>query len=230
VRDGLAAESFAYSMLLAGPEFARWRAARPVGAPAAEPSPVVRATRDGDLLDVVLSRPHRRNAFDRQVRDELVEALDLALLDPSVHVRLRGDGPSFCSGGDLDEFGTAQDVAGAHLVRLERSAGLRLATLASRTTAVLHGACIGAGIELPSFAGRVVARSDVRIQLPELALGLIPGAGGTVSVPRRVGRWRTAELALSGRVLGAADALAWGLVDAVLGPDDGKGLFVQRNV
>ena len=72
---------------------------------------------------------------------------------------------------------------------------------------------MGAGIELPAFARRVVAAEDAFFQLPELSLGLIPGAGGTVSIPRRIGRQRTARLALSGERLDAATALEWGLVD-----------------
>jgi enoyl-CoA hydratase/carnithine racemase len=79
----------------------------------------------------------------------------------------------------------------------------------------LHGACVGAGIELPAYAHRVVAAPDTRILLPEVAMGLIPGAGGTVSIPRRIGRWRTLFLALSGDAVDAATALSWGLVDAI---------------
>ncbi len=87
--------------------------------------------------------------------------------------------------------------------------------MSGRVTAHLHGACIGAGIELPAFVGRVVADPDSRIQLPEIALGLIPGAGGTVSLPRRIGRQRTAWLGLTGARIDAPTALAWGLVDEV---------------
>jgi enoyl-CoA hydratase/carnithine racemase len=79
----------------------------------------------------------------------------------------------------------------------------------------VHGACVGAGIELPAFARRVVARSDAFFQLPEVAMGLVPGAGGTVSIPRRVGRQRAAYLCLSAVRLDAETALAWGLVDEI---------------
>jgi enoyl-CoA hydratase/carnithine racemase len=77
----------------------------------------------------------------------------------------------------------------------------------------LQGACVGAGVELPAFAAQVSASEDAFFQLPELAMGLVPGAGGTVSLPRRIGRQRTAWLALSGQRLDAETALAWGLVD-----------------
>jgi enoyl-CoA hydratase/carnithine racemase len=75
---------------------------------------------------------------------------------------------------------------------------------------------VGAGIELAACAGHVVATADTRIGLPEVAMGLIPGAGGTVSLPARIGRHRTAWLALTGRTLDAPTAHAWGLVDALL--------------
>jgi enoyl-CoA hydratase/carnithine racemase len=77
----------------------------------------------------------------------------------------------------------------------------------------LHGACVGSGIELPAFAGRVLAAPDTTIALPEVGLGLLPGAGGTVSLPRRIGRHRTALLALARPSIDASTALAWGLVD-----------------
>ena len=136
--------------------------------------------------------------------------------DASVErVVLDGAGPSFCSGGDLAEFGTLPDPATAHLVRLTRSPARLLAELGPRLEVRLHGACIGAGIEMAAFAGRVIAHIDAVISLPEVGLGLIPGAGGTVSLPRRIGRHRTAELALGGGPIDAPTAQKWGLVDAI---------------
>ena len=88
--------------------------------------------------------------------------------------------------------------------------------LSDRLEASIHGPCIGAGIELPAFAGRVVAAQETTFRLPELAMGLIPGAGGTVSIPRRIGIHRTLYLALTGDVLDADTALAWGLVDELM--------------
>jgi len=156
-----------------------------------------------------------RNAYDAAMRDELVQALSLALMDPSIErVVLRGNGPSFCSGGDLRDFGTSDDLVRAHAIRVARHPGVLLHQLADRTEVHVHGACVGAGVELPAFGGRVVASPDAWFRLPELAMGLIPGAGGTVSLPRRIGVGRTLLLALSGIDLRAQDALRWGLVDA----------------
>jgi enoyl-CoA hydratase/carnithine racemase len=215
--DGLQLESAVYGTLQAGPEFAAWRSGRPVRAPRPEAGPAVDVRRNGARLDLVLNRPAVRNALDARMRDELVAGLAIAAGDPTIaEVHLRGAGPAFCAGGDLDEFGSRPDVATAHLVRMVRSPARALAAVAERVVAHLHGACFGSGIELPAFAGRVVARADTVIGLPEVRLGLIPGAGGTVSLPRRIGRHRTAWLALTGSTIDAATAQAWGLVDEVV--------------
>lgn len=217
VMDGLVAESSAYSVLQAGPEFAAWRAAHPVRHDRGDDEgPRVRVERVAGTLSLTLTRPSRLNALDARMRDELVEGLSLAAADPSVtRVELRGDGKAFCAGGDLDEFGTRSDPASAHLIRLERSVARALARLDQETVAYIHGATVGSGIELAAFADRVVAAPNTVIALPEIGLGLVPGAGGTVSLPRRVGRLRTAWLAFSGATLDAARALEWGLADEV---------------
>jgi enoyl-CoA hydratase/carnithine racemase len=158
-----------------------------------------------------------RNALNTDMRNMLVETFRLAALDPSIDaVTLRGAGPDYSAGGDLDEFGSFGDPASAHLVRLASSVGHSLAAVADIVTAELHGACFGSGIEIPAFAGRVVADQSARFALPELGLGLVPGAGGTWSLPQRIGRYRTALLALTCEPIGVEVALDWGLVDGVL--------------
>lgn len=213
--DGLLAESAVYSTLQGGPEFAAWRASRPRRDRSPEADPVL-VERVGDRLTITLNRPAVRNALNTAMRDALVEAFLLPALDPSItEVHLRGAGRAFSTGGDLDEFGSFIDPASAHLVRLQQSVGRSIAAVACRVTAHLQGPCMGSGIELPAFAGRVVAHPTATFSLPEVSLGLIPGAGGTVSLPRRIGRGRTARLALTGESVDAATALAWGLVDAI---------------
>jgi 1,4-dihydroxy-2-naphthoyl-CoA synthase len=217
VVDALRVESLAYSMLLAGQEFRGWLESRAVPrARYEEPEQVVVTERSGGVLHVALNRPHVHNAFNAAMRDALAEAFTLARTDYSVGtVELTGNGPSFCSGGDLSEFGTTDDPVRAHFIRTARSAGAAMHELHDRLTVHVHGSCIGAGVELPAFARRVVAAENATFRLPEIGMGLIPGAGGTVSLPRRIGRERTLLLALSGIALSAADALDWGLVDAV---------------
>ena len=216
---GVVTESLAYSTLQGGPEFARWLAER---GPArltdiADP---VQTHRDGNTLRIAFNRPQRHNAFSTAARAALLEALTVAQLDPSVdEVVLTGNGPSFCSGGDLAEFGTLADPASAHLARTRYSPALVLDELSTRLgqacRAEVHGQVLGSGLEMAAFCGQVVSGPDAVFGLPELSLGLIPGAGGTVSVTRRIGRWRTAYLVLSGQTIDPAIARVWGLVDAL---------------
>jgi enoyl-CoA hydratase len=174
--------------------------------------------REGGELRLELNRPSNRNAMSTEMRDALIEALQLALADSSVRsVRIGGRGRCFSVGGDLAEFGTVPDPVTGHLVRSLALPGRLLARCGSRAEVRVHGACIGSGIEFPAFARRVIAAPDAFFQLPELGFGLIPGAGGCVSIPRRIGRQRTASLVLSGETIDARQALAWGLVDAVAG-------------
>ncbi|NMG32432.1 enoyl-CoA hydratase/isomerase family protein [Aromatoleum evansii] len=217
--QALVVESLAYATLQAGPEFAAWSQANPPqpGRAPIEDGPPVLLARDGSRLDITLNRPRNRNPMSVEMRDALVEALQFAATEESLReVHLSGAGACFSSGGDLREFGTAPDPASAHAVRSLRLPAAELIRCASRVTAHLHSACIGSGIELPAFAGRIRAARNTFIQLPELRFGLIPGAGGCVSLPRRIGRQRTAWLVLSGRRINAATALAWGLVDEIV--------------
>lgn len=213
--DAVATESATYAMLLASAPFLRWLNDRPRRRTKRSGAPVVKVERRDRVLSVTLDRPEARNAIDSEVRDGLVEAFRLAVLEPEMQVELRGAGPCFSSGGDLDEFGTVGDAATAHAVRLTRNPGLAISDVSSRTTAYLHGTCIGAGVEIPAFADTVIADPKATFALPEIAMGLVAGAGGTVSIRRRIGRQRTAWLALTGATLDGATALEWGLVDAV---------------
>jgi enoyl-CoA hydratase/carnithine racemase len=202
-------------MLQGSEEHGAWLASR-TSQLAAPPGQVL-VERDGGTLWVTLDRPEARNAIDRAMRDQLFEAFTVAALDPDVGtVKLRATGPAFSIGGDLAEFGTTRDPAEAHLIRSQTLPAIPLVACAAKVDVHLQGACIGAGIELAAFAARVTASPDAWFQLPELAMGLIPGAGGCVSLPRRIGRQRTTLMILSGRRISARTALEWGLVDAIV--------------
>jgi enoyl-CoA hydratase/carnithine racemase len=212
---GLAAEAAVYSMLLGGTEFASWLADRGAARPApSREQPLVRTRRDEAQLSIVLDHPERRNAFSFRMREELFAALEVGIIDDTIEqVELSGAGKVFCSGGDLAEFGTATDLVAAYLVRLDRAPWRLLDRMRDRVTVRVHGAAVGAGIEMAAFAGRVIAAPETFFLLPEIEMGLVPGAGGTVSVPRRIGRWRAVWMMLSGARVDAATALQWGLVD-----------------
>lgn len=216
---GVITESLAYSTLQGGPEFARWLDERGPARPVEIPDPVL-ARRDGNTLEIRFNRPQRHNAFSTDARAALLEALTVALVDPGIdRVLLGGNGESFCSGGDLAEFGALADPAAGHLARTRYSPALALDTLRQRLgascRAEVHGQVLGSGLEMAAFCGHVACHPEATLGLPELELGLIPGAGGTVSITRRIGRWRMAYLVLSGRTIAPATALTWGLVDSL---------------
>ncbi|MFZ4718090.1 MAG: enoyl-CoA hydratase/isomerase family protein [Ilumatobacteraceae bacterium] len=211
---GLILESGVYSTLHGGSEFAAWRARTPVRQRTEPDEPTVLTERAGDELRIRLNRPHVHNALNHRMHAELLAALEPARLDPSLTVSLSGNGRSYSSGSDLDEFDPAEDAALAHFQRTANAIGPVIAGLRGRVKVHLHGACLGSGIEIPAFALHVVASPDVSIGIPELSLGLVPGAGGTWSMTQRIGRHRTAWLALTGRRIGIDTALDWGLVDA----------------
>jgi enoyl-CoA hydratase/carnithine racemase len=217
--SGLITESLAYSTLQAGPEFARWLADQGPRQTHRQDDPVL-LDRDGSSLEISFNRPTRHNAFSNALRAGLIDALTVVLADPTVDsVTLSGQGRSFCSGGDLTEFGMFTDPANSHLARTRYSPGLLLDAVAEglgpHFRARVHGAVLGSGLEMASFCPHVSAHPSTIFGLPELQLGLLPGAGGTVSIPRRIGRWRTAFLVLSGRRIDATTALDWGLIDAI---------------
>jgi enoyl-CoA hydratase/carnithine racemase len=210
-------ESLAFSALQSGPEHARWLAARSAPNRSAPGARMSYEERDGVHV-VTLARPDRHNALDIQMREELCDILDALPRTARTPILLTGAGPSFCSGGDLQEFGLRLDPVHAHLVRSGRSIAARLQELSSRVVAAVHGACIGAGLELASFSVRVIAASDAIFRLPEVGFGLIPGSGGTVSVRRRAGRHAFFDLALTGRQIDAEEALHLGIVDEICDP------------
>ncbi len=222
LRDALITESLGYAMLQSAADHRRWLAGRkepritPINAP-------LKITRDAASLHIHLNSSENRNALSIAMRDALAEAFKLALVDADIRrVEVRGEGPDFCAGGDLKEFGLTTDPAISHAVRQQRMPGQFVAMAPDKFHFHLHGACIGAGIEIPAFAGRVTAQPDTVFQLPELAFGLIPGAGGCVSVTRRIGAHRTNQLVLSGESINANQALEWGLIDAIENSENRK--------
>ncbi|MFM8650346.1 MAG: enoyl-CoA hydratase/isomerase family protein [Actinomycetota bacterium] len=219
--DALFLESVTYSLLQSGDEHTRWlNDNREKVWRAGRESSVVVFRRDDDTLHVSLADPERHNAFSRVMRDELREALTLAVLDETItRVVLDGQGSNFSSGGDLAEFGTSNSPLVSHLVRTTDSVAQLLLTIGDRIGGALecrvHGHNVGAGAELAAFAPRVVVARGTTFRLPEVSMGLVPGAGGTVSVTRRIGRHRAALMMLSGCTVDAETALDWGLVDEI---------------
>ena len=217
VESALDVESLAYATLQGGGEFAAWRHSQPAEEiPQDQDGEPVLISRRGNILEAQLNRPALRNSMTVAMREGWMTALSVLEADDSIsELQFSGRGSCFSVGGELREFGSAPDVATAHWVRSVHSPARKVHALRERICFYVHGACLGSGVELPAFASRVVAHPKSFFQLPELQLGLVPGAGGTVSIARRIGRQRTAWMVLSGRRINARTALEWGLVDAL---------------
>ena len=212
-KDALFAESLAYSVLQQSEEFQLWLSNNQRPLAKHETTPLL-VERHDNQLNLCFNRPDAHNAYNAVLRDALCEALNLAYADRKIErVNISANGPSFCAGGDLSEFGSVDDAAMAHLSRTTRSAAELMSSLHCPIVVTVHGACIGAGIELPAFAGHIKAHIDSYFLLPELSMGLIPGAGGTVSIVRRIGRHKCNYMAISNQPIDTATALSWGLVD-----------------
>ena len=217
VREAVTAESFAYAALQTGPEFQRWLSAYQGDSLATPDTPSVTVDIEGETLSLTLNRPDTRNAIGVEMRDALCEALDLALTDEKIsQIRITGNGATFSVGGAIEEFGEVSDPTTAHWVRSLRLPAWRLARLADKVNIHVNGPAIGAGAEIAAFGNHVTASPKAWFQLPELKYGLIPGAGGTASIPRRIGRQKTAYMALSMEKIRAETALKWGLIDDII--------------
>ncbi|MBI4202222.1 MAG: enoyl-CoA hydratase/isomerase family protein [Chloroflexi bacterium] len=181
-------------------------------------SPAVLYRKDGPVAWVTLNRPQALNAYNLEMRDELYATLEAVRDDPEVRgMVLSGSGErAFCAGADLTEFGTAPSQAIARQVRWERDVwGLFLA-LEKPLIAALHGYVLGSGVEMALLCDLRIASEDAVFGLPETALGMVPAAGATQTLPRTLGMPRALELLLTGRRLSAAEAWQLGLVTRVV--------------
>jgi len=213
----LTAESFAYSAIQNGPEFQNWLSGYEAKPLSISDNSAVKVDIANTTLSLTLNQLESRNAIGTVMRDALCEALDIALMDTQISkVILTGSGATFSTGGAIEEFGEVSDPAIAHWVRSLRLPAWRLARMKDKLEIHVNGAAIGAGTEIAAFGTRVTASSKAWFQLPELKYGLIPGAGGTASIPRRIGRQKTAYMALSMEKIRAETALGWGLIDAII--------------
>ena len=177
----------------------------------AEAGAGVRVTRIGALVEIVLAHPPV-NALCLSVRTALADAFDMAEAGGAAAVLLRGEGALFSAGADIAEIETAGSAPS--LCQLCD----RIEALSLPVVTLISGPALGGGIELALASHLRLAEEGAQIALPEVHLGLVPGAGGTQRLPRLVGAGPALDLMLSGRVIGAAEALGFGLIDQVIQP------------
>lgn len=170
---------------------------------------------DGNLATVTIDRSEALNALNHEMILELGLALELAEADLDVRALiLTGVGRAFVAGADIENLqrlgdgfsGRETSLAGQDLMN-------SLAALPFPTIAAINGFALGGGLELALAADLRVASASARLGLPEVGLGLIPGYGGTQRLPRLIGLGRALDLILTGRHVGAEEALSMGLVN-----------------
>lgn len=173
--------------------------------------------REGALAWVVLNRPGQINAINDDIRSGVPEALRTLDADPEVHIiAIRGAGErGFCAGADIKEQ-RAPETAVEVRRRMQGARWIEAIDAVQKPViAAVHGYCMGGGMELALACDIRYAAPDAVFCLPETALGLIPGGGGTQRLPRVVGPGRAMDLLLTGERLDAREAHAFGLVTRV---------------
>ena len=170
------------------------------------------------VLQVTLQRPEVGNAINTQMGKDLL-ALWTALTDdpgPWRCVVLTGAGDKiFCAGGDLKERNGMTRAQWQHQHEIFERQSWAMVDMPLPIVAALNGHAYGGGLELALCCDFIYAAESARMALPEVGLGIMPGMGGTQNLPRAVGERRAREIILTGRPFDAAQALAWGLVNAV---------------
>jgi len=178
----------------------------------------VRVQIDQAIATIRLERPPM-NAINSQLQTELAEAAAGLADDEQVRaVVLYGGEKVFAAGADIKEMADASYSATATRSRRLQDALSAVARIGKPVVAAITGYALGGGLELALCADFRVAGEKSKVGQPEILLGLIPGAGGTQRLPRLVGPARAKDIVFTGRFVGAAEALAIGLVDKVV-PD-----------
>ena len=174
---------------------------------------------EGGLARIFLNRPQKANALDSALIDHLKAALDRVHAAPEVRVvLLGGHGRAFCGGADVHELSGLTAANAGHFVERIHAVCAAIRRLPVPVVARLHGAVIGAGLEIAAACDLRIAAPGTRFAMPEVRLG-IPSVVEAALLPRLMGSGRAAWLVLTGEAIDAARAHEWGLVEAVGGDD-----------
>ncbi|NLB53678.1 MAG: enoyl-CoA hydratase/isomerase family protein [Syntrophomonadaceae bacterium] len=180
--------------------------------------------KQGRIVILTLNKPETLNALSFQMRDEFAEAINQVQQDKEARVVIiRGEGKSFCSGGDLkstfDMYDDPPAKAQQNAFNFYKGF-LSLRNLEIPVIAVIHGHTIGAGLCLAMASDMIIAGSDAKISMSFIKVGINPGMGGTYFLPRLVGTAKAMEMCLLGEAITARQALDIGLVNHVVEPSE----------
>ena len=178
---------------------------------------VLYGTKDG-IARITISRPEKLNALDRQTVQEIDRVVASAGQDPSVGVLIiTGAGEkAFVAGADIGELASQTPVEGTAYARAGQAVLDRLERLGKPSVAAINGYALGGGLELAMACTLRVAAESAKLGQPEVALGIIPGYGGTQRLARLVGAGRALEMILTGEPIDAREALRIGLLNRVV--------------
>jgi enoyl-CoA hydratase len=182
----------------------------------------VRYEVQGAIGTIIFSRPEKRNSLTLKMFGQFSEAVNRVAREKSVRVLiLRGErGAGFCAGDDLEELSELDNLQVRDFLVMAQGIFTRLEALPVPVIAAVEGFALGGGLEAALACDLIFAGSSSKLGLPEVNLGILPGLGGTIRLPRRVGLGRARELIFSGRFVEADEALSIGLVDAVFTEND----------
>jgi enoyl-CoA hydratase len=176
---------------------------------------------DGNILHIILNRPDALNALSAELLSEFNDVLIHAKEDASIKALLiSGEGKAFCAGADIKQLATLNAHAGSEFARHGQKIFRALEQLGKPSLAAIHGFALGGGCELSMSATIRIAAATAAFGQPEVKLGVIPGFGGTQRLARLVGKGRALDLCLTGRIIKAEEALAWGLVTEIVAPEE----------
>jgi enoyl-CoA hydratase/carnithine racemase len=175
----------------------------------------------GAVRHVVLNRPEKRNAMNVALLRELGETLRTAAADTDVHcVVLRGEGPAFSAGADVNELAASVRELGRAYREIFLGCANACEEMTKPVVCQIHGVCAGGALELALGCDLRIASSDAQLGLPEVKFGVIPDVGGSTRLPAVVGLGRSKELIMTGRMIEATEAERIGLVNRVAAPHE----------
>jgi enoyl-CoA hydratase/carnithine racemase len=176
--------------------------------------------RIGDIAIISINRPKALNAINRVVYSELTQVFQRVEADPNVHVVvLKGSDNHFAAGADVNDLANATILEAEAYINLAHGCVQAIYSCSIPVIAYLRGYVLGGGMELALACDMRLAGDDVKLGLPEVNLGIIPGSGGTQRLPQLVGPAKAKELLMTGRMVDAAEALQLGLVNRVFSSD-----------